>query len=52
MGDDSNHAAGDSFARQRDSFVILNGTPSAVLCTGSLVAWMRMMRTSIQSPNI
>lgn len=37
MGDHSNHAAGHCLARQCYSSVILNGTASAILCTGSLV---------------
>ena len=37
MGDHSNHAAGHCLARQCYSSVILNGTASGILCTGSLV---------------
>ena len=39
LGNDSNHDVGHRFTRQRHRFVVLNGTPQAVLCPRLLVAF-------------
>ena len=39
LGNDSNHDVGHRFTRQCHRFVVLNGTPQAVLCPGLLVAF-------------